>query len=200
MEAGGHDALWLWRSLRWCSAVPAPARTRTFTISSPMAASKTGRPPPEMVSPIHPIDLAVRDLCLGLRTDAQRPAFRDDQNPCGSSCGQGLLQLDPRDHHRVRAPGQSYRLEAWVRTSGVAEAASVVVQLWSINNTLLGFESASASGLEAADQVDWRRLSVPFQVPEGADRIFIRAGMLAPENAGGTVWFDDVSAVRMAGP
>jgi hypothetical protein len=79
--------------------------------------------------------------------------------------------------------------------SGETQEAVVLVQFWDIDDTFIG----QASGVAAAGQVDWSRVTDSFVVPDGTALIRVRAALRAPANAGGTVWFDDISLVPLGG-
>jgi hypothetical protein len=100
--------------------------------------------------------------------------------------------------------GGSYVLEAWGRTSGVAQEEQVYVDVrfFNANNRQVGREWTRVPGSPPSlgGRPEWQRLTIPFVVPEGTVVIDIRAGITAPINAGATVWFDDISVIPVGGP
>ena len=89
--------------------------------------------------------------------------------------------------------GKSYILSGKVKTCGLSGPPAIVVQcLNSAGDKMLGFASTQSKD-SPKGTTDWTRVKTTFTVPEGTERVRVRAGISAPANAGGTVWFDDIT-------
>lgn len=89
--------------------------------------------------------------------------------------------------------GKTYVLTGRARTERLKAPPYIVVQCLNKDETKpLAF--ATTRGKDGPKgTTDWTTLETKSSVPEGTEVVRVRAGISAPENAGGTVWFDDIS-------
>jgi hypothetical protein len=93
--------------------------------------------------------------------------------------------------------GGVYELEGWIRTDSLAETAWIVVQCWNLEREdLVGFATTQAD-FPLRGTHDWTRVGLVIEVPQGTEQLRIRAGIAAPDNRGGKVWFDDIAIRRV---
>jgi hypothetical protein len=96
-------------------------------------------------------------------------------------------------------PGETYELSAWIKTENLKTTAFIVVQFWNLEMT----EVIGSASIENKDKVtgtsDWLQVRATVEVPDETKRMVILAGLEAPANRGGKVWFDDIQIVRKAG-
>lgn len=94
--------------------------------------------------------------------------------------------------------GESYQLSVWVKAEQLSETAWITVI----------FENSEQQNIDAATTqfahiivgtVDWTHITGSFTIPSGTAQMVVRAGIAAPSNAGGTVWFDDLAITRVDG-
>jgi hypothetical protein len=96
-------------------------------------------------------------------------------------------------------PGTTYRVTGWVRAEGLKSTAFIVVQCWDrAFKKMLGFATTQGRQ-EVVGTTDWTRLACTVDVPPGTGRIMLLAGIGAPDNRGGRVWFDDLAMVPASG-
>jgi len=89
--------------------------------------------------------------------------------------------------------GKQYQLTGWVKTENLSGPAWICVQAWdSTDRNMIGF-GTTQHDYPVSGTSDWTRIGTIFTVPVGTHDIVIRAGNQAPENNGGTVWYDDIS-------
>jgi len=92
--------------------------------------------------------------------------------------------------------GETYELKGFVRARNLKEAAWIVVQCWNLEyEELVGFASTQ-SDHPVRGTTDWVRVGQVFEIPVGTEEIRIRAGIAAPDNRGGQVWFDGIEIRR----
>ena len=101
-------------------------------------------------------------------------------------------------HHLVAVtPGEVFRFAGRVRTAGLASGSLGVVLLDARKDVLYDAAARSYHWNFAAETVrgatDWRAVSKPFTVPEGARYIRFRL----TGGGTGTVWFDDIELCRV---
>jgi hypothetical protein len=88
--------------------------------------------------------------------------------------------------------GKSYELSGWIRTENLSDPAWIIVQFWNdAKNEMLGF-ATTKKDYPIMGTSDWTQVGTVFPVPAGTAEVRIRAGIAAPENRGGRVWFDDL--------
>ncbi len=90
-------------------------------------------------------------------------------------------------------PGHSYELGAWVKTTNVPETAWMLAQFWDATQTTFLGLATSQKEFILSGTGDWVRVTTSFQIPPSTGVVRLRAGIDAPVNTGGTVWFDDVT-------
>lgn len=87
---------------------------------------------------------------------------------------------------------KKYSISGWIKTINVKTTPFLVVQCWSDNyNKLIGFFTNEGKQ-PVTGTTDWKFVQYDFKVPEGTKRVLVRAGLAAPDNNGGKVWFDDI--------
>ena len=87
---------------------------------------------------------------------------------------------------------ESYELSGWIRTDMLAETPWIVVQCWNLEyEEMVGFASTQ-SDHQLRGTNDWTRVHAEFEIPYGTEQIRLRAGIAAPDNRGGRVWFDGI--------
>jgi len=92
--------------------------------------------------------------------------------------------------------GETYRLRAWIKTQGLGFTPTVLVQFLDASDTFLS-RADTHTEYPITGTTDWTEVSSEFVVPENAAHIKIRAAVKATGNAGGTVWFDDISVEQV---
>jgi hypothetical protein len=93
--------------------------------------------------------------------------------------------------------GATYELEGWIRAEQLSETAWIVVQCWNLEyEEMVGFATTQASH-QVWRTTDWTRGGAVIEIPAGTEQVRIRAGIAAPDNAGGKVWFDDIHLRRV---
>lgn len=97
-------------------------------------------------------------------------------------------------------PGASYQFEAWGRTSNVTrmDLAFIEVRVYDAGGSQVGREWAYVPN-PGGDPLEWQRVAFPLSLPASAASLIIQAGIVAPHNAGATVWFDDLSLLPVGG-
>lgn len=89
--------------------------------------------------------------------------------------------------------GKKYRLTGYIKTQNVSRSPVIVVQCWDEGlRNMIGFATTQGS-FEITGSLDWTKVKIKFKVPEGTAVIILRAVLVAPDNGGGKVWFDDIS-------
>ena len=95
-------------------------------------------------------------------------------------------------------PGETYELRAWIRTKGLTTPAFVAIQCWdSAKTNMLGFATTQEK-YPLKGTTDWTQVHTTFSVPDKAGEVRVRAGISAPENRGGKVWFDDICITQVS--
>jgi hypothetical protein len=89
--------------------------------------------------------------------------------------------------------GQAYELSGWIRTDMLAETAWIVVQFWNLEYGEMVDFASTQSDHQLRGTNDWTRVHEEFEVPYGTEQVRIRAGIAAPDNRGGRVWFDGIA-------
>jgi len=88
--------------------------------------------------------------------------------------------------------GATYELIGWVKTEDLSGPAWIIVQCWNdARDEMLGY-AGTQRDYPVTGTSDWTRVGTVFTVPDGTAEVRIRAGIAAPENRGGRVWFDDL--------
>jgi hypothetical protein len=88
---------------------------------------------------------------------------------------------------------KKYSISGWVKTINVKTTAFLVVQCWtgSYNKMISFFTNQGRQPVTGT--TDWKFVQYDFKVPEGTKIVLVRAGLAAPDNNGGKVWFDDIN-------
>lgn len=130
----------------------------------------------------------------GGRTGGACLAIADSRNPGGTgwkqTVGRWITGAD-----RAVAAGQTYTLEAWIRTAGVTGRASACIAWFGDRKWLAESYTQRVGGTG-----DWRKARVTATAPAGATRARIYLNL---SNSAGTARFDDIALVageRPPGP
>jgi len=92
--------------------------------------------------------------------------------------------------------GQTYELTGWIRAENLTETAWIVVQFWNLEyEEMVGFATTQGDHPVRGTR-DWTKVGQVFEIPRETDEVRIRAGIAAPDNRGGQVWFDDIQVRR----
>ena len=86
---------------------------------------------------------------------------------------------------------KKYSISGWIKTRNLKTTAFLVVQCWNHNNKMIGFFTNQGKQ-PVSGTTDWKFVKYDFSAPEGTEEVRIRAGLQAPDNNGGKVWFDDI--------
>lgn len=89
--------------------------------------------------------------------------------------------------------GETYELSGWVRTVRLKQPPMVVIQCWGKGATEMLAMAGTQESYAITGNQNWTRVKAEVTIPEGTDKVVIRAGLAAPANAGGKVWFDDIA-------
>lgn len=92
-------------------------------------------------------------------------------------------------------PGQAIEVSAWVKTENVSVSPALVVQCWSKDEKLLAIAPAESSHSVTGTK-DWTHLTTPILIPEGTEKVFVRAGLEGASNRGAKIWFDDFAVAK----
>ncbi|MCX6173685.1 MAG: hypothetical protein NTZ27_02910 [Ignavibacteriales bacterium] len=87
--------------------------------------------------------------------------------------------------------GKKYSISGWIKTENLKRPPSILVQCWDESNNMKGFFTTQKE-YPIKGNKDWTLVKTDFIVPEGTATVTIRAGISAPVNNGGKVWFDDI--------
>jgi len=88
--------------------------------------------------------------------------------------------------------GGTYELEGWIKADQLNETAWIVVQCWNLEyEEMVGFATTQAFH-QVWRTTDWVKVGAVLEIPLRTEQVRIRAGIAAPDNAGGKVWFDDI--------
>lgn len=88
--------------------------------------------------------------------------------------------------------GKSYELSGWVRAEDLGGTALIMVQCWDDAKSKMLGGATTQKDYPIMGTSDWTQVATVFTVPDGTAEVRIRAGISAPENRGGRVWFDDI--------
>ena len=86
---------------------------------------------------------------------------------------------------------KKYSISGWIKTLNLKTTAFLVVQCWKDNKNMAAFFTNEGKQ-PVTGTTDWKLVKYDFTVPEGTKEVLIRAGIAAPDNNGGKVWFDDI--------
>jgi hypothetical protein len=89
-------------------------------------------------------------------------------------------------------PGIPYELSCMVKGAGLRETPWVCVQGWDESMSQMLYFATTQKDHKITGLFDWRRIGTVFTIPEATHRVIIRAGIAAPGDNGGQVWFDEL--------
>jgi len=92
--------------------------------------------------------------------------------------------------------GETYRLSAWVKTQGLGLTPTILVQFKDASDRFLS-RADTHSEFPITGTTDWSEVKTQFVVPPHTAHVKVRATVKAMDNKGGTVWFDDVSLIKV---
>ena len=93
--------------------------------------------------------------------------------------------------------GGTYELEGWIKAEQLNETAWIVVQCWNLEYEEMVAFATTQTSHQVWRTTDWTKVGTVLEIPHGAERLRIRAGIAAPDNRGGKVWFDDIVLRRV---
>lgn len=94
-------------------------------------------------------------------------------------------------------PGGRYELSGWIKTENLTAPAFIMFQFWGEDkSSMVGFASTQGD-YNVTGTSDWQQVGVVFTVPDDTGDVRIRAGIAAPDNRGGKVWFDDLRIIEI---
>ena len=88
--------------------------------------------------------------------------------------------------------GQSYELTGWIKTENISSSAGIFAQCWNHDNSKIIKLASTQKHHPITGATDWTEVGTVFTVPEGTEKVRLRAGISGPDNLGGQVWFDDI--------
>ncbi len=68
-----------------------------------------------------------------------------------------------------------------------------MAQCWNSEKNLLIKLASTQQYHSFTGTTDWTEVGTVFSIPEGTEKIRLRAGISSPDNRGGKVWFDDIN-------
>ena len=93
-------------------------------------------------------------------------------------------------------PGETYEVTGWIRAYNLDASPVIVVQCWDSTFTkMLGFATTQRD-YEVTGTTEWTQVKATISVPAETGRVMLLAGVRAPDNRGGRVWFDDIQITR----
>jgi len=93
--------------------------------------------------------------------------------------------------------GEKFKINGWIKTKRLSKSAWIIVQFWDSANIQLLELVSTQQKYNISGTNDWRRVELIFDVPLNCDEVIIRAGISAPYNNGGKVWFDDIEIEKI---
>jgi hypothetical protein len=96
-------------------------------------------------------------------------------------------------------PGKEYELSCWVKGKDLKETAWICVQCWDESMSKMLNFATTQKDYELKGTFDWKQVGTVFTVPEGTQTVIVRAGIAAPGNNGGRVWFDELHIKELDG-
>jgi hypothetical protein len=88
--------------------------------------------------------------------------------------------------------GKDYELSCWVKGEGLKDTAWICIQCWDESMTEMLNFSTTQKDYFLKGSFDWQQVGTVFIVPKGTYKVIVRAGIAAPKNNGGQVWFDEM--------
>lgn len=85
-----------------------------------------------------------------------------------------------------------YELSCHVKGQNLKESAWVCVQCWDKSNNDMLYFATTQEEYTAKGTFGWKKVRALFSVPAGTSNITVRAGLSAPANRNGRVWFDEI--------
>lgn len=89
-------------------------------------------------------------------------------------------------------PGESYEVTGWIKAYNLKSTAFIVVQCWDSTFTKMLDIATTQGNHQITGTTDWEKVTATINVPVETGHVMILAGIRAPDNRGGTVWFDDI--------
>ena len=140
-------------------------------------------------------------------TDIVRMGWSDEAGHSGNhSISIHILEGSPPEKSQISwmwtseahglVVGETYRLSAWIKTRGLGFTPTVIVQFRNSEDEFLS-RADTHTGFPLTGTVDWTEVSSEFVVPPQTTHVKIRAIVKSHDNAGGSVWFDDISVQKV---
>lgn len=88
--------------------------------------------------------------------------------------------------------GQKYEYSCWVKGQDLKEPVWVCVQCWNKGMTKMLKFVTTQHDYPLTGTFEWKKIGAVFMIPDNTDKVVLRAGIAAPGNNGGQMWFDEV--------
>ena len=92
--------------------------------------------------------------------------------------------------------GETYELTAWIKTLELGFTPTILVQFRDADDTFLS-RAETHEEYPITGTTDWTQVKTTFRIPEKTAHVKLRATLKATQNAGGTVWFDDIAISKV---
>jgi hypothetical protein len=89
-------------------------------------------------------------------------------------------------------PGETYEVTGWIKSHNLKSTAFIVVQCWDGTFAKMLAFATTLQNYKVTGTTDWIQVKTTISMPVEARKFMILAGIRAPDNRGGTVWFDDI--------
>jgi len=95
--------------------------------------------------------------------------------------------------------GKDYELSCWVKGKELKDTAWICIQCWDENMTKMLNFSTTQKDYKLDGSFDWKQAGTVFNIPLKTHKVVVRAGIGAPKNNGGQVWFDELHIRKLKG-
>jgi hypothetical protein len=82
-------------------------------------------------------------------------------------------------------PVRKYEYSCWIKGKELKEPVWVCVQCWDEGMTKILIIETTQHDYPLTGTFDWQKFGAVFMIPNGTDKVVLRAGMAAPGNNGG---------------
>ncbi len=96
--------------------------------------------------------------------------------------------------------GHWYELSGWIKTRNANKGVSICVQSWGAKSEKILDFATTQENYPITGTTDWTEVKTTFSVPEGTEKVRVRAGLSATDNRGCTVWYDDIQVREIEAP
>lgn len=108
------------------------------------------------------------------------------------------VQIDYNWNQAVREydPGETYKVTGWIRAHNLESTAFIVVQCWDSTFAEMLDLATTQRDYQVTGTTEWIQIEITISIPVKTGNVMILAGIRAPDNRGGKVWFDDIKFTR----